>query len=114
MRLASCSRVIAATLSVVTIARQRALLGTWTRVRQMPLKFRSWRMSMSSISNQITLRSPTPKDVPVLARICYEAFKCFHERHAFPPDFPSVEMATQLLGMMTSHPRMYGVVAEVG
>jgi predicted N-acetyltransferase YhbS len=69
---------------------------------------------MSSNSNEMTLRPPVPQDVPELARICYEAFKCFHERHAFPPDIPSVEMATQFLGMMTSHPRMFGVVAEVG
>jgi ribosomal protein S18 acetylase RimI-like enzyme len=59
----------------------------------------------------LTLRKPLPADVPELARICYEAFKCFHERHGFTPDIPSVDMAQQFLGMMVSHPKFWGVVA---
>jgi predicted N-acetyltransferase YhbS len=63
--------------------------------------------------NKITLRQPTPNDVPQIARICYEAFRSFHEKHAFTPDIPSVDMAQQFLGMMTAHPKMWGVVAEI-
>src|SRR3954469_494497 len=63
-------------------------------------------------SSSIVLRNPTPADVPECARIVYEAFKCFHERHGFTPDIPSVDMARQFLGMMATHPRMWGVVAE--
>ncbi|HEY7087693.1 MAG TPA: GNAT family N-acetyltransferase [Tepidisphaeraceae bacterium] len=60
----------------------------------------------------ITLRRPTMKDVPEIARIIFVAFKTFHERHGFGLDIPSVEVATHFAGMLASHPKFYGVVAE--
>src|SRR5690242_15719118 len=69
-------------------------------------------MTTTTTASRIALRRITPNDVPQCARICFEAFKCFHERHGFPPDIPSVAMATEFLGMMATHPKMWGVVAE--
>lgn len=45
-------------------------------------------------------------------RICYEAFTKISTTHAFPPDFPSVEVAIGVLSMMFAHPGFYCVVAE--
>ena len=46
-----------------------------------------------------------------MGRICYEAFKDLHDRHHFPPDFPSAALARQVLGMMVSRSDFYSVVA---
>ncbi len=60
----------------------------------------------------LTLRSATPDDAPEAGRVLYEAFKSLADQHNFPPDFPSVEVASGVLGMLISHPGFYGVVAE--
>ena len=44
----------------------------------------------------VTLRSPIPADADACGRIMYEAFGGIADQHAFPRDFPSVEVATQL------------------
>jgi GNAT superfamily N-acetyltransferase len=62
----------------------------------------------------IAVRKAKPEDAPVCGRICYEAFTKISTDHAFPPDFPSVEVATGVLSMMFSHPGFYCVVAESG
>ena len=60
----------------------------------------------------LTLRSATPDDAPEAGRVLYEAFKSLADQHSFPPDFPSMEVASGVLGMLISHPGFYGVVAE--
>jgi GNAT superfamily N-acetyltransferase len=60
----------------------------------------------------IVLRKPTAADAPILGRIVYDAFATFHRKHNFEPDIPSVEMGVQFMGMMTTHPEIFGVVAE--
>jgi GNAT superfamily N-acetyltransferase len=42
----------------------------------------------------------------------YEAFGGIADQHAFPRDFPSVEVATQLAGAFIAEPSVFGVVAE--
>src|ERR1700752_3235006 len=59
-----------------------------------------------------TLRSGRPEDANICGAICYEAFKAIASQHNFPPDFPSQEVAVELLSMLLSHPGFYAVVAE--
>jgi GNAT superfamily N-acetyltransferase len=59
----------------------------------------------------IELRRGAPDDSVKCGRICFEAFKSLAERHGFPPDFPSPEIASGLLSMLVQHPGFYGVVA---
>ncbi len=59
-----------------------------------------------------TLRSGRPEDANICGAICYEAFKAIASHHNFPPDFPSREVAVDLLSMLLSHPGFYAVVAE--
>jgi predicted N-acetyltransferase YhbS len=61
----------------------------------------------------VTLRAATAADAQRCGTICYEAFKTIAEQHNFPPDFPSPEVATGLLGGLLAHPGFYGVVAEM-
>ncbi len=62
----------------------------------------------------VTLRPGNPADTAACGRICYEAFAAIAGQHNFAPDFPSVEIATDLIAMLLSHPRFFSVVAEVG
>jgi GNAT superfamily N-acetyltransferase len=62
----------------------------------------------------VTVCRARPEDAPVSGRICYEAFTKISTEHGFPPDFPSVEVATGVLSMMFSHPGFFCVVAESG
>jgi len=59
-----------------------------------------------------TLRPGRPEDANPCGVICYEAFKAIASQHNFPPDFPSREVAVELLSMLLSHPGFYAVVAE--
>lgn len=52
--------------------------------------------------------------VPEVGRIIFEAFKGIQDRHAFPLDIPSVEMATHMAGMLVQRPDFYGAVAIEG
>ncbi len=58
------------------------------------------------------LRPGRPADAPACGRICYEAFAAIAAQHRFPPDFPSVEVATGLMNTLLSHPGFYSVIAE--
>lgn len=66
----------------------------------------------TALDTSIELRPPTADDAEELGRICFEAFRAIAERHNFPPDFPSPEIAATVLSSLISHPNIYGVVAE--
>src|SRR5688572_5286567 len=60
----------------------------------------------------VDLRPIAPADADECARILYEAFGAFHDHHRFPRDFPTLEAALQLTNAFSSHPMIWGVVAE--
>src|SRR5215510_10540494 len=60
----------------------------------------------------VMLRPGRSVDANAFGAICYEAFKAIASQHNFPPDFPSQEVAVELLSMLLSHPGFYAVVAE--
>jgi ribosomal protein S18 acetylase RimI-like enzyme len=61
----------------------------------------------------IELVSPQPKDAPELARIAFEAFAGIHDRHQFPRDFPTLEVARHAFDILLTHPTIEGVAAKV-
>lgn len=61
----------------------------------------------------VTLRAGTTADAKECGRICYEAFRSIGAQHNFPPDFPSLEVATEVVTMLLSHPGFHSVVAEL-
>lgn len=61
----------------------------------------------------VRLRPGTVANAKECGRIEYEAFRSIGEQHNFPPDFPSVEVATDIVTMLLSHPGFYSVVAEM-
>jgi GNAT superfamily N-acetyltransferase len=60
----------------------------------------------------VVIRRATPADAEVCGRICYDAFGALADHHNFPHDFPSPQVAIEILSMMFSHPGYYCVVAE--
>jgi len=71
------------------------------------------RTTAHQVGGSVVVRAARPEDAPVCGRICYEAFTKINNDHAFPPDFPSPEVAIGVLSTMFSHPGFYCVVAEL-
>lgn len=65
-----------------------------------------------STPQPIVIRPARPADIEACGRICYDAFTTLNKQHNFPPDFPSPEVAKQVISMMFSHPGFFCVVAE--
>lgn len=61
----------------------------------------------------LKLRRGVPADAAECGRICFEAFKSIAERHNFPPDFPSPDVASGLMALLIAHPHFYSIVAEL-
>jgi predicted N-acetyltransferase YhbS len=68
---------------------------------------------MEKVPMNVTLRPGNAEDAQRCGAICYAAFKTIAEQHNFPPDFPSPEVAAELLGGLLAHPGFYAVVAEL-
>jgi len=60
----------------------------------------------------LNLRPGKPEDAPACATIAYRAFKTIAERHGFPPDFTSPDIALKLLSWVLSRGDVYSVLAE--
>ena len=60
----------------------------------------------------ITIRQAREQDAAECGRICHAAFTQINCKHGFPPDFPTAEVATEVLSAMFQHPGFYCVVAE--
>lgn len=68
-------------------------------------------MATASARTNITLTRTQLEHIPELGRICYEAFKDLQDRHRFVVDFPSVQLARQVIGLVVTRPEFYGVAA---
>jgi predicted N-acetyltransferase YhbS len=61
---------------------------------------------------QLHIRPAGVDDAQECGRICHDAFAAIANYHRFPPDFPSVEVATAVLTGLIAHPGFFSVVAE--
>lgn len=52
------------------------------------------------------------EDADEVGKIIFEAFSAVANKHSFPPDFPSVDVAKGLASSLLSNPRFYSIVAE--
>lgn len=64
-------------------------------------------------SSEPVLVPAGPEHVEELGRICFEAFKGVHDRHNFPRDFPTQELAVNVIGLFVNRGDIYGVAALV-
>jgi GNAT superfamily N-acetyltransferase len=61
----------------------------------------------------VQIRPALPSDVNACGRIIFESFKEVSKRHNFPCDFPSVKIATHLVGLFINDSLVFSIVAEV-
>jgi L-amino acid N-acyltransferase YncA len=66
----------------------------------------------SARASSLTLREAAQADIPECGRILYAAFATLATSHGFPPDFPTVAVATGCMRGLVSNPGFHGVVAE--
>src|SRR5919202_6658464 len=59
----------------------------------------------------IRLVPAEPQHVSEIEKLCFEAFKEVHDRGCGTRDFPTVEIARQVLGMLVQRDDFYSVVA---
>jgi predicted N-acetyltransferase YhbS len=64
-------------------------------------------------SSKLTLRRGTPEDAQICGAICYDAFGTLNAHHNCPPDFPSPDVAVELMSFVLTAPHVYSVVAEL-
>ena len=69
-------------------------------------------VSETQVAAGLRLRAGTVEDAETCGYICYEAFKTIADEHNFPPDFPSPQVAVELLTSLLSRDDIYSVVAE--
>jgi predicted N-acetyltransferase YhbS len=60
----------------------------------------------------ISMRPARADDARACGAICFAAFEAIARQHNFPPDFPSPEVAAELLSTLITDPHVYSVVAE--
>src|SRR5262245_6283771 len=61
----------------------------------------------------ISIREGTPEDAEICGMICYNAFKTISDAHGFVSDFPTPEVAIDVLRRILANPNFYSVVAEI-
>ncbi len=61
---------------------------------------------------KVEIRRATHQDIDACARINYEAFKDISDRHQFPTDFPTLDFANEITGVLISNPSCFDIVAE--
>lgn len=66
------------------------------------------------MTEEIEVRAAQAADIPACGNAMYEAFRDIAERHNFPPDFPSPEVAGGLLNALLEAPDVDSFVAEQG
>ena len=64
------------------------------------------------MTEKIEFRTTHATDIPACGEAMYEAFRDVAERHNFPPDFPSPEVACGLLNVLLEAPDVDSFVAE--
>lgn len=60
----------------------------------------------------ITIRPAEAADAAKCAAVLYSAFQQVADQHKFPPDFPSLQAAIDVVSMLLANPGFYGIVAE--
>ena len=70
-------------------------------------------MTNDVIAHSVRLRPGLPADIEPCARIVFNAFGDIAAQHNFPSDIPSIEVGTELMTMLLTHPHFFSVVAEV-
>jgi predicted N-acetyltransferase YhbS len=67
----------------------------------------------SAKNNDLSLVRAEPHHVDAIGRICFKAFRTIHDKHAFPRDFPTLDLAMKVISILVDREDFYGVVALI-
>ena len=67
----------------------------------------------SSKNTDLVLVPAESHHVDEIGRICFKAFRTIHDKHAFPRDFPTLDLAMKVIDMLVDREDFYGVVALI-
>lgn len=67
---------------------------------------------MPATEQHVSIRRATPGDAEACGKICFEAFAGIARQHNFPPDLPSADSASSVMGRIFANPGFFCVVAE--
>ena len=67
---------------------------------------------MTSIEHALRSRSGVIDDAKEVGKIIFEAFSEIADKHGFPREFPTVDIAINVASSFLSNPGFYSVVAE--
>jgi predicted N-acetyltransferase YhbS len=70
-------------------------------------------MTNDVLAHSVKIRPGLPSDIESCARIVFNAFGAIAAHHNFPPDIPSIDVGTELMTMLLTHPHFFSVVAEL-
>lgn len=70
-------------------------------------------MTTDVFADSLRLRPGLASDIEPCARIVFNAFGAIAAHHNFPSDVPSVEVGTELMTMLLTHPHFFSIVAEL-
>jgi predicted N-acetyltransferase YhbS len=70
-------------------------------------------MTNDVLAHSVKIRPGLPSDIEPCARIVFNAFGAIAAQHNFPPDIPSIDVGTELMTMLLTHPHFFSVVAEL-
>ena len=70
-------------------------------------------MTTDVFADSLRLRPGLPSDIEPCARIVFNAFGAIAAQHNFPSDVPAIDVGTELMTMLLTHPRFFSVVAEL-
>jgi len=70
-------------------------------------------MTSDVFAHSVKLRPGLSSDIEPCARIVFNAFNAIAAQHHFPPDIPSIEVGTELMTLLLTHPHFFSVVAEL-
>lgn len=66
------------------------------------------------ITEELALVPVSPEHAKELGRICFEAFRSVHDKHAFERDFPTLEAGEGVISFLASRDDFHGVAALLG
>jgi predicted N-acetyltransferase YhbS len=59
----------------------------------------------------ISLRQPKPEDADAVGQLVHDAFASIDDKHNFPRDFPTPDLAKRFMHGWINHPRVWGALA---
>lgn len=69
-------------------------------------------ISSAAVNDSIRLITPEPRHLQEMGHVCFDAFRCVHDRHGFPRDFPDLDSAVKVVSLIRGLDKVFAIAAE--